>query len=68
LKRRAGETEESRRVLKAYPVFNADQVDGLPERFHPAAALELVEPAGRAGADLRPHSGRASPPGDEALP
>lgn len=43
-----GETaEESRRVLKAYPVFNADQVDGLPERFHPAAALELVEPAGR---------------------
>ena len=43
-----GETcEEARRVLKAYPVFNADQVDGLPERFHPAAALELVEPAGR---------------------
>lgn len=39
--------EEARRVLKAYPVFNADQVDGLPERFHPAAALELVEPAGR---------------------
>jgi len=28
-------------------VFNADQVDGLPERFHSAAALELVEPAGR---------------------
>jgi len=44
----SGETaEESRRVLKAYPVFNADQADGLPERFHPAAALELVEPAGR---------------------
>jgi len=44
----SGETcEEARRVLKAYPVFNADQVDGLPERFHPAAALELVEPAGR---------------------
>ena len=43
----AGEPgEETRRVLKAYPVFNADQVDGLPERFHPAA-LELVEPAGR---------------------
>jgi len=43
-----GETsEESRRVLKAYPVFNADQIDGLPERFHPAAQLEVVEPEGR---------------------
>lgn len=44
----SGETsEEARRVLKAYPVFNADQVEGLPERFHPATALELVEPVGR---------------------
>ena len=43
-----GETsEESRRVLKAYPVFNADQVDGLSERFRPAPPLELVEPRGR---------------------
>ena len=40
-------SEEVRRVLKAYPVFNADQVDGLPERFHPAAMLELLEPEGR---------------------
>ena len=40
-------TDEVRRVLKAYPVFNADQVDGLPERYHPAATLELVEPEGR---------------------
>jgi antirestriction protein ArdC len=40
-------TDESRRVLKAYPVFNADQVEGLPERFHPAATLEVVEPEGR---------------------
>ena len=40
-------TDEARRVLKAYPVFNADQVEGLPERFHPAAMLELVEPEGR---------------------
>jgi antirestriction protein ArdC len=39
--------DEYRRVLKAYPVFNADQVDGLPERFHPAATLEVVEPEGR---------------------
>ena len=43
-----GETnEESRRVLKAYPVFNADQIDGLAERFHPAAQLDVVEPEGR---------------------
>jgi len=40
-------SDEARRVLKAYPVFNADQVEGLPERFHPAATLELVEPEGR---------------------
>ena len=40
-------SEEVRRVLKAYPVFNADQVDGLPERFHPAATLDLVKPEGR---------------------
>lgn len=40
-------SDEARRVLKAYPVFNADQVDGLPERFHPAATLDLVEPEGR---------------------
>jgi antirestriction protein ArdC len=40
-------TDESRRVLKSYPVFNADQVEGLPERFYPAATLELVEPEGR---------------------
>lgn len=40
-------TDEARRVLKAYPVFNADQVEGLPERYHPAASLDLVEPEGR---------------------
>ena len=40
-------TDEARRVLKAYPVFNADQVEGLPEHYHPAATLNLVEPAGR---------------------
>jgi antirestriction protein ArdC len=27
--------------------FNADQVEGLPERFHPHATLEVVEPEGR---------------------
>jgi len=40
-------SDEARRVLKAYPVFNADQVEGLPERYHPAASLDLVEPEGR---------------------
>ena len=44
-----GPDEETRRVLKAYPVFNADQVDGLPERFHPVT-VELVEPEGREAA------------------
>jgi antirestriction protein ArdC len=43
-----GETsDEQRRVLKAYPVFNVDQIDGLPERFHPAPPIALVEPEGR---------------------
>jgi antirestriction protein ArdC len=40
-------SDEARRVLKAYPEFNADQVEGLPERFHPAASLDLIEPEGR---------------------
>jgi len=40
-------SEESRRVLKAYPVFNVNQIDGLPEHFRPAPAVELVEPEGR---------------------
>lgn len=39
--------EETRRVLKAYAVFNADQIDGLPEHYHPVAVQEVVEPAGR---------------------
>lgn len=43
-----GETaDEARRVLKAYAVFNADQVDGLAPQFHPAAQLDAVEPEGR---------------------
>jgi antirestriction protein ArdC len=42
-----GTTEESRRVLKAYAVFNADQVEGLSAHFHPQATLSVVEPEGR---------------------
>ena len=39
--------DEARRVLKAYAVFNADQVEGLAPQFHPAAQLETIEPEGR---------------------
>ncbi|WP_420607411.1 ArdC family protein [Novosphingopyxis sp.] len=41
------ETRETRRVLKSYAIFNADQCDGLPERYHPGSASEPVEPQGR---------------------
>ncbi|MEO0032465.1 MAG: hypothetical protein RIS94_2223 [Pseudomonadota bacterium] len=42
-------TTEARRVLKAYAVFNADQVEGLPGRFHPTPPVmdAQVEPEGR---------------------
>ena len=39
--------EEARRVLKSYPVFNADQVDDLPARFRPAPVIQPVAPAGQ---------------------
>lgn len=39
--------EETRRVLKSYAVFNADQIDGLESRFYPSRDLVLVEPEGR---------------------
>lgn len=38
---------ELRRVLKAYAVFNADQCDGLPERFYAKPPHGPVEPEGR---------------------
>lgn len=37
-------TDETRRVLRSYAVFNADQIDGLPDRFRPSA-LSVVPPA-----------------------
>jgi antirestriction protein ArdC len=40
-------SDEARRVLKAYPVFNADQVEGLPDHFHPTTTIEMIEPEGR---------------------
>lgn len=41
------EGTESRRVLKAYAVFNADQCDVLPEMYRAEPEFEPVEPAGR---------------------
>ena len=39
---------ETRRVLRAFNVFNADQIDGLPDRFHPAPVeLPKNDPDGR---------------------
>lgn len=44
--------EQVRRVLRTYPVFNADQIEGLPERFHAAILPAAVEPEDRsAGCD-----------------
>lgn len=36
--------DETRRVLRSYAVFNADQIDGLPDRFRPSP-LSVVPPA-----------------------
>lgn len=42
-----GEKTETRRVLKSYAIFNADQCDDLPAMYRPAPLMEPVEPAGR---------------------
>ena len=42
-----GQDTESRRVLKAYSVFNPDQCDGLPEFYHPKPLVAALEPEGR---------------------
>jgi len=42
-----GEDTETRRVLKSYAIFNADQCDDLPAMYSPAPLVEPVEPAGR---------------------
>ena len=42
-----GQETENRRVFRTYPVFNADQCDGLPEFYHPKPAIAPVEPEGR---------------------
>jgi len=41
------ETQETRRVLKAYAVFNADQCEGLPDFYHPKPETVTVQPEGR---------------------
>jgi antirestriction protein ArdC len=44
----AGDTDtETRRVLKAFAVFNADQCDDLPATYYPEPAIGLIEPVGR---------------------
>lgn len=44
----AGGTDtETRRVLKAFAVFNADQCDGLPAMYDPEPVISAVEPVGR---------------------
>jgi len=62
------EVEREIPFLKAYTVFNIEQIDGLPARFHAAAAPRL-DPArrvaeadaffGRLGADIR-HGGSSA--------
>lgn len=37
-------TDEMRRVMRSYAVFNADQIDGLPDKFHPSP-VSAVPPA-----------------------
>ncbi|MEM8793818.1 MAG: zincin-like metallopeptidase domain-containing protein [Pseudomonadota bacterium] len=64
-----GQDTESRRVLKAYSVFNADQCDALPEFYHPKPLVAALEPEGREerldaffaeiDADLRHHGAQA---------
>ena len=44
----AGDTDtETRRVLKAFAVFNADQCDDLPAMYYPEPVIGLIEPVGR---------------------
>ncbi len=38
------DSREAFRFLKWYMVFNADQIEGLPERFYPAAAVRPALP------------------------
>lgn len=39
-----GEGRGKRRVMKSYNIFNADQIDGLPERFYDKAEQTKTEP------------------------
>ena len=58
------EGEESRiPLLKAYSVFNADQVDSLPGRFHPiVAAPNTPDAAHRSGGGVFPQYRRRFTP------
>jgi antirestriction protein ArdC len=39
------ETSETRRILRGYTVFNAQQIDGLPEAFYPETDAEPIAPS-----------------------
>jgi antirestriction protein ArdC len=39
------ETGETRRILRGYTVFNAQQIDGLPEAFYPKPDAEPIAPS-----------------------
>ena len=41
------DAQETRRVLKSYAIFNADQCDGLPQIYNPKPEPVTVEPEGR---------------------
>src|SRR5690606_6898168 len=41
-----GEVERGVPFLKAYSVFNVDQIDGLPEQYHPNP-VSVIDPIGR---------------------
>lgn len=63
------ERAQSRRVLKSFAVFNADQCDGLPPLYHPSHSLVRVMPSGQredldgffgsVGAHIRHHGAAA---------
>jgi antirestriction protein ArdC len=42
---------ETRRILRGYTVFNAEQIDGLPEEFHPKPDLDPVPACPRTKSD-----------------
>ncbi|MBO9707479.1 MAG: DUF1738 domain-containing protein [Caulobacter sp.] len=65
---RGEDVERSIPFLKAYKVFNVEQIDGLPERFHGASAPRLSESEriAQAAAFLQATGARVEHGGDSA--